>query len=54
MPPSAAMVGLLIAIRNFTIAIILAWLGFCVSPDSDEKQDSSSALPGSAISAIIG
>ncbi|MEC7289941.1 MAG: hypothetical protein VXW22_07640 [Pseudomonadota bacterium] len=49
------MAGILIAIRNFTIAVLLAWMGFSVAPDSDDRGDNSSAAPNSsAISAIIG
>lgn len=49
------MAGILIAIRNFTIALLLAWMGFSVSPDSDERGDNSSAAPNSSMmNAIIG
>ena len=49
------MLGFLIALRNFTIAVLLAWMGFSVAPDNDEKKESSSAVPASNVmKAIIG
>lgn len=39
------MLGLLITIRNFTIALMLAWMGFSVSPDSDKEKEASAASP---------
>ena len=41
------MLGILVAIRNFTIALLLAWMGFSIAPDSDEDKKSSSALSNS-------
>lgn len=42
------MLNLFVAIRNFTVALILAWMGFSVAPDSDEKQDQRSVAPNSS------
>ena len=48
------MLSLLVAVRNFTIAVLLAWMGFSVSPDSDDKKEATSAAPASAISNVLG
>lgn len=48
------MTSLLIAIRNFTIAIILAWMGFSVAPDADKDQESNSIVPNTAALTLIG
>ncbi|MEM9180637.1 MAG: hypothetical protein AAGA89_13035 [Pseudomonadota bacterium] len=49
------MIALLVAIQKFTVAIILAWMGFSVSPDSDDNQDSMAPVPNSSfISTIAG
>lgn len=45
------MVGIFIAVRNFTIAVLLAWMGFSLAPDADEKKDSA---PSSSAIAFIG
>ena len=42
------MLGMLVAIRNFTIAILLAWMGFSVSPDSDSDKEANSAAPNTS------
>lgn len=42
------MLAVLVAIRNFTVAVLLAWMGFSVSPDNDDKQDSVAPVPNSA------
>ncbi|MEM7638673.1 MAG: hypothetical protein AAF269_06380 [Pseudomonadota bacterium] len=42
------MIALLVAIQKFTVAIILAWMGFSVSPDSDDNQDSMAPVPNSS------
>lgn len=38
------MFALLIAIRNMSIALLLAWMGFSVAPDKDDAQDAASFL----------
>ncbi|MEL6827933.1 MAG: hypothetical protein AAFN91_16920 [Pseudomonadota bacterium] len=49
------MITLLIAVQKFTVAIILAWMGFSVSPDSDDNQESMAPVPNSSfISSIAG
>lgn len=48
------MVGILIAVRNFTIAVLLAWMGFSLAPDADDADDSSSIAPNSSAIAFIG
>ena len=49
------MITLLIAVQKFTVAIILAWMGFSVSPDSDDNQESTAPVPNSSfISSIAG
>ena len=48
------MFGFLIAVRNFTIAVLLAWMGFSVSPDSDNKEDSTAGAPASNALSFIG
>lgn len=48
------MVGILIAVRNFTIAVLLAWMGFSVAPDADDKNDSGAGAPNSNAIAFIG
>ena len=39
------MLGLLITIRNFTIALMLAWMGFSLAPDSDNEKEANNASP---------
>lgn len=49
------MIALLVAIQKFTVAIILAWMGFSVSPESDDNQDSIAPVPNSSfVSSIAG
>ncbi|MCR9077945.1 MAG: hypothetical protein NXH78_02490 [Hyphomonadaceae bacterium] len=48
------MVGILIAVRNFTIAVLLAWMGFSLAPDADDKEESGSIAPNSSAIAFIG
>ena len=48
------MLSLLVAVRNFTIAVLLAWMGFSESPDSDDKKETNSAAPASAMTNILG
>ena len=49
------MVALLVAIRNFTVAIVLAWMGFSIAPDAgDQKESRTSAPNDSAISFLAG
>ncbi len=48
------MVGILIAVRNFTIAVLLAWMGFSVAPDADKEKDSTVVAPNSNAIAFIG
>ena len=48
------MLGVLVAIRNFTIAVLLAWMGFSVAPDDNEKKDSAIAPSSGAVSFFIG
>ncbi|GAB5455114.1 MAG: hypothetical protein Hens2KO_13430 [Henriciella sp.] len=47
------MLSLLVAVRNYTIAILLAWMGFSVSPDSDDKKEANSASPTAAIASVL-
>lgn len=47
------MLTLLIAIQNFTVALILAWMGFSVSPDADEKNESMAPAPNSSFVQMI-
>jgi len=42
------MTGVLIAIRNFTIALLLAWMGFSAAPSGDDDKGSDSAAPATA------
>jgi len=42
------MLTLLVAIRNFTVAVLLTWMGFSVAPDSDEKKEAASQAPNSS------
>lgn len=48
------MFGILIAVRNFTIAVLLAWMGFSVAPDSDKQDDSNAAPANSHALSFIG
>mgnify|MGYP007079442904 CR=1 FL=1 len=49
------MLTVLVAIRNFTVAILLTWMGFSVAPDGDDKNDSAHQAPNSsAISFFAG
>lgn len=48
------MLTVLVAIRNFTIAVLLTWMGFSVAPDGDDKKDAASQAPNSAISFLAG
>ena len=48
------MVGIFIAIRNFTIAVLLAWMGFSLAPDANDKEDSATGAPNSSAIAFIG
>ncbi|MEE2929139.1 MAG: hypothetical protein VX599_00335 [Pseudomonadota bacterium] len=47
------MTSILVAVRNFTIALILAWMGFSVSPDSDKDQESISIAPNATAFNLI-
>ncbi|MCR9269753.1 MAG: hypothetical protein ACX94B_14795 [Henriciella sp.] len=42
------MTGMLIVIRNFTIALLLAWMGFSVSPDSEDDKGADATSPASS------
>ncbi len=46
------MTNLLIIIRNFVLATILAWLGLEFAPDSPDKQDDRPTERVSALSFI--
>ena len=49
------MLTILVAIRNFTVAILLAWMGFSVAPEGDEQKDAAAPVPSSnAISFLAG
>jgi hypothetical protein len=48
------MFGILIAVRNFTIAVLLAWMGFSLAPDSDKNDDSTSGAPNNSALSFIG
>lgn len=49
------MLSILVAIRNFTVAILLAWMGFSVAPSGDDKKESVSTAPnGSVLSFVAG
>jgi hypothetical protein len=47
------MLNLFVAIRNFTVALILAWMGFSIAPDSDDKQDQRSVTPNASSVGLI-
>ncbi|MFN3211559.1 MAG: hypothetical protein ACE37M_00500 [Henriciella sp.] len=47
------MVNFLVAVRNFTIAVLLAWMGFSVAPESADKEEANSGSPSNAISSIF-
>jgi hypothetical protein len=47
------MTSVLVAVRNFTIALILAWMGFSVAPDSDKDQESNSIAPNATAFSLI-
>jgi len=49
------MLTVLVAIRNFTVAVLLTWMGFSVAPDGDDKKDAAPQAPNSsAISFLAG
>lgn len=49
------MLTVLVAIRNFTVAVLLTWMGFSVAPDGDDKKDAAQPAPNSnAISFFAG
>lgn len=48
------MFGILIAVRNFTIAVLLAWMGFSLAPDSDQQDESPSSAPNNSALSFIG
>ncbi len=48
------MFGILIAVRNFTIAVLLAWMGFSVAPDSEKQDDSKADAPNNSVLSIMG
>ena len=47
------MISLLVAVRNFTIAVLLAWMGFSVSPDSDDQKESSTDAPAATFASLL-
>ncbi|MEM9573481.1 MAG: hypothetical protein AAF996_18605 [Pseudomonadota bacterium] len=47
------MIDLFVAIRNFTVALILAWMGFSIAPDSDDQQEQGSAAPSTSFVGLI-
>jgi hypothetical protein len=47
------MVSFLVAIRNYTIAILLAWMGFSVAPEASDKEEANSGSPANAISSVF-
>lgn len=48
-----SMTDLLVAVRNLTIALLLAWLGFSVSPDSDDQDEAKPSSPSASAFGII-
>jgi len=42
------MISVLEAIRNITIAVLLAWMGFSVAPDKDDRNDDTASAPNSS------
>lgn len=48
------MTGMLIAIRNFTIALLLSWMGFSLTPDADEDKGSDAVAPNSSAIGFFG
>ncbi|MEM7328535.1 MAG: hypothetical protein AAF437_07335 [Pseudomonadota bacterium] len=47
------MIAVLVAIQKFTVALILAWMGFSISPDTDENKDSLAPAPNSSFVSLI-
>ncbi|MEL6725624.1 MAG: hypothetical protein AAFZ74_06385 [Pseudomonadota bacterium] len=48
------MTGMLIAIRNFTIALLLSWMGFSLTPDSEDDKGSDARAPVSSAMGLFG
>nr|WP_197501715.1 hypothetical protein [Hyphomonas sp. Mor2] len=48
------MTSFFVAVRNFTIAVLLAWMGFSVAPDGNDSDDSRADAPNSSAIAFIG
>jgi len=49
------MLTVLVAIRNFTVAVLLTWMGFSVAPSGDDQKDTAQQAPNnSAISFFAG
>ena len=48
------MTGMLIAIRNFTIALLLAWMGFSVAPDGEDDKGADAVAPNSSALSFFG
>ena len=42
------MISVLEAIRNVTIAVLLAWMGFSVAPDKNDRSDDAAPAPNSS------
>jgi len=38
------MIEFLITVRNVSIALLLAWMGFSVAPEKEDSQESSSRI----------
>lgn len=47
------MLGILVAIRNFTIAVLLAWMGFSVAPDKEKENERTQVPVKSSASALF-
>ncbi|MEL6858118.1 MAG: hypothetical protein AAFO74_07005 [Pseudomonadota bacterium] len=43
------MISVLEAIRNVTIAVLLAWMGFSVAPDKDDRGEDTATAPNSSM-----
>ena len=48
------MVALFVAIRNFTVAIVLAWMGFSVAPDAGEQKETRTSTPNDSAISFLG
>ncbi|MEL7109975.1 MAG: hypothetical protein AAFV59_04315 [Pseudomonadota bacterium] len=47
------MLAILAAIQSFTVALLLAWMGFSLDSDTDSQKESSAPAPSSSFSSFI-